>query len=413
MRQSGSFDERLLARLGKLDQEQLQSYLSRILSQNSFLVRIFDHLDEGVVVTDKALSVVFVNNRARRMFGWPQNRSFVGEDLGEKLAADHPLRPTIVSLRGNLREIEGYECEWGARKDRTLILSTLLIREDEPADRPAPAENPLMIILLRDMTERRRRQAEQARAGRLASMATLTSGIAHEIKNPLNSLNIHAQLLREEVQRAREMRRAPNIAKTERASEVIMEESTRLGRVVDEFLQAARPRSPHLEPRALQLVFANLERIFRPECELKGIAFTVSVDLDLPPLMLDEHLFVQALRNLIRNAIEALEERIKEALARHEAFVPKIQLSAEVVGEGVRITIADNGPGIPPGLADQVFEPYFTTKYGGTGLGLMVVYRIVTEHGGLIQVDTQPESGTRFVIALPLHQKPVRLLKDK
>ena len=408
--QPSGFDDKLIARLGKLDADQVQNYLARLLAQRQFLQTIFDHLGEGIIVTDARLAIFFVNRRARSMLGWPRNRNLIGEDLAERLAQDHPLRSIIDSLRGRLRAIEGYEIAWGPRDRRTLSVSTLPMRQGAEGDEAEPPAEDLLIILLTDVTERHRRQSEQARSRRLASLATLTSGIAHEIKNPLNSLNIHAQLLRAEVREATFHHRAPDLSKTQRATEVIMEECARLKHIVEQFIHAARPGAARLVMLDLRPLLEELERIFRPECEQKGIAFTVAIDPELPPLALDEHQLLQALRNLLMNAIEALGERTGRARKAGEEFEPRIELAARLEGDHVTLSVGDNGPGIGEEALEHIFEPYFTTKFGGSGLGLMIVYRIVSEHRGALHVDTRPGEGTRFVISLPLSKRPIRLL---
>ena len=406
------FDDKLLARLDRLDPDQVQSYLAHVLGQRQLFQTIFNHLDEGVIVTDSELRMLFINRRARTMLGWGRARkSDLGEDLGRRLASDHPLRDTIDSLRGRVRAIESYECPWGRRQQNTLSLSTLPMRIPGVAE-GVDEDEELILIVLSDVTERRRRQSETARAKQLASLATLTSGIAHEIKNPLNSLNIHAQLLRDEIRRALQTGSDPEGGKVERASLVILEETERLGRIVEDFLQAARPRSPLLEVGDLRPLIERTERVFGPECDRYGIALTVNIDPELPPVRFDEHLFSQALHNLAHNAIEALRARIETGEA-DGGELPHIDIEAALAGDVVNLTVGDNGPGIAPEALEHIFEPYFTTKDEGTGLGLMVVYRTVTEHGGSIHVDSEPGKGTRFVISLPLHQKPVRLLESQ
>jgi signal transduction histidine kinase len=260
------------------------------------------------------------------------------------------------------------------------------------------------------VTERYRRQSEQARARRLTSLATLTSGIAHEIKNPLNSLNIHAQILRGEVREAAGAGRSPDLAKTQRATEVIIEECGRLKHIVEQFIQAARPSAARFEQRDLRPLLEDLERIFRPECEQKRIRLAVTIDPELPPIPIDEHQLLQALRNLLRNAIEALAERAEKARAAGEDFEPRIELAARLEGDHVSLAVGDNGPGIGEEALEHIFEPYFTTKFSGSGLGLMIVFRIISEHRGALHVDTHPGEGTRFIISLPLEKRPIRLL---
>lgn len=424
--QASSFEGKLLSKLDKLQLNEIQGYLARALAQKQFQQTIFDHLDQGVLVTDEALRLIFLNRKARSMLALPPRRNLLGEDL-VPLVHIEPIAETIASLRESLRRIDGYECEYGEGEERTLSLSTVPMRIPSDAPRAGdedrtPEDKQFILILLSDVTERHRRQNEQARAQRLASLATMTSGIAHEIKNPLNSLNIHAQLLTQEVKRAKEEGRGADVVRTERAARVMREETERLTQIVEEFLLAARPTRANLELRPIEPLLESAERIFGPECEERDIDLQVSIDPDLPRLMYDDHLLMQALRNLIRNAIEALEEpawreqhegQENDQDSRHEAHgVYHPAISLEVLGrpDSVHLVVSDNGPGIPEGEMQKIFEPYFTTKHGGSGLGLMVVYRIVTEHRGLMHVDTELGAGTRFEIVLPIDERPIKLL---
>ncbi|MCE5228500.1 PAS domain-containing protein [bacterium] len=403
------FKDRFLSKLDRLDPDQIQNYLTHLLGQKQLMQTVFDHLDEGIVVTDPNLRMLFINRRARAMLGMSRQRSIVGDDLIARMPNDHALASTVESLRGHPRTIESYESSYGPNDQRTVSITTLLMRDPAAAD---DEENQLLILILRDVTDRVQRESEKARARRLISMATLTSGIAHEIKNPLNSINIHAQQLEIEIENARERGASEiELAPFNRASRVILEETSRLARIVDEFLLAARPISPTLEPLDLRVIFGQLDRIFRPECDRCRIELRMSSDPDLPPVMMDAHLMLQALRNLVRNAIDALCDPDWRN-SRTAEFVPRVLVESRLSADAVQIIIEDNGPGIPEGTLEHIFEPYFTTKPSGTGLGLMVVYRIVAEHHGAMHVDTHPGEGSRFIISLPLHQKPIRLLSQ-
>ncbi len=400
------FEDKLLSKLDKLDPDQVQNYITHLLGQKQLMQTVFDHLDEGIVVTDLNLRVLFLNRRARAMLGMSRVRSIVGEDLIARMPPDHRLAATIESLRGRLRPIENYESPYGPRDQRTVSISTLPMRLPESDDE----ENQLLILILRDVTDRVQRDNETARARRLTSMATLTSGIAHEIKNPLNSLNIHAQILEGEIEKLRARGHGREMAPFSRAGKIILEETARLARIIEQFLLAARPVSPNLEPRDLRDLFAQIDRIFRPECERCGVELRLAADPDVPSVLIDEHLMLQALRNLVRNALDALCDPAWRDTQPSDRFVPRIAIESRLAADAVQIIVQDNGPGIPEGTIEHIFEPYFTTKPGGTGLGLMVVYRIIAEHRGALHVDTQPGEGSQFVILLPLHQKPVRLL---
>jgi two-component system, sporulation sensor kinase E len=422
---TAGFEDKLLARLDKLDTDQIQPILMRMLEQKQLLQNVFDYLDEGVIVTDLSMKLLFANRRARSMMGWTSNRPQAGEEIHTRLKKGHPLESIIESLRGQPRVIRNHEFEYGVRERRTVAFSTMLMRTDKAAspkkgaaeDSDGPVlrtdeheDQTLIVILMRDVTERIRRQAEQSRAKRLSSMATMTSGIAHEIKNPLNSLKIHGHLLHEEIEKARQASRSLDEDKINRVARVLEEETERLADTVEEFLAAARPRSTNLEECTLKPLLEHIERVFSPECARYGIVMQISIDPEMPPIMMDEHLMMQALRNLVRNAIEALAEGADHENGEYE---PVLGIRAVIAGDAVRIIVRDNGPGIEPDVIEHIMEAYFTTKFGGTGLGLMVVDRIITEHSGALHVHSEPGEGTEFIVSLPLHQKIIRHIEHR
>lgn len=413
---ASSFEDKLLSKLDKLHLEQIQDYLAQALAQKQFQQTVFDHLDQGVLVTDAALRLIFLNRKARAMLSLPGRRNLLGEYLPD-LVMIEPLQGVIASLMGRPRPIEGYECPAGARAERILSLTTVPMNGPGQLDIEHAGdaeEQPLLMILLSDATERHKRLEEQARAQRLASLTTLTSGIAHEIKNPLNSLNIHAQLLEQEIRRARDAGENPDLGKTERVAHVVRDETERLRVTVEEFLAAARPMRPNLERRPISELIEAAERLFRLECAERGVNLDIVIDPDLPPVLYDTHQMMQALRNLVRNAIEALTtENWRAWAAQDPDYEPAIGIEAHARTESVHLVVMDNGPGIPEEMLMKVFEPYYTTKFGGSGLGLMVVYRIVTEHRGLLHVDTKAGEGSRFEIALPIDERPIKLLAEK
>lgn len=408
------FEDKLLSKINKLDPEEISALLTPLLAHKTFMQTLLDHLNEGVIVTDSDMTLVFANAKGVRMLGLPAGKNLVGENLVERMNPNHPVGETILSLRQNWRAIDHYECVFGPKQDRILSLTTLPMRTpNEQATREDVDVQDLMLLILQDVTERHRHHDEQVRAKRLASLAMLTSGVAHEIKNPLNALNIHAQLLKGEVSQARQSNQPLDLDKVDRACGVILEETARLNRTVADFIQAARPRTPQLESRPLQPILEQAREAFGAECDRLGVELTFSVEPDLPPLMLDEHLLLQVLRNLVHNALDAFEEQMRrQTESERMQWEPRIAIVARLGTDSVDLIVRDNGPGIPDEALEHIFEPYYTTKFSGSGLGLMVVFRGVTEHRGSIHVDTQPAEGTTFTISLPLEQRPVRLLES-
>ncbi len=404
------FEDKFLSKLGKIDPRRIRDYLAQLLSRKNFFETIFDHLSEGIIVTDARQRLIYANPFARRMLGVAKPKNLIGEPLSD-LWSEGPVRDIFRALQSLPREIQGYECPFGANLERRLSITSIPIQT--PTGDTGEEEEKTWAFILADVTERSRRMEEQSRAQRLSSLALLTSGVAHEIKNPLNSLNIHAQILEQQSREAREESAQLDPEKVERAAKVILDETARLTNVINEFLQAARPQSPMIQRKYLGRVIEDLGRVFAPECAQAGIEWKTDLDPEMPPIDMDAHLIFQALRNLVRNAIDAhLEERRESRdgsdLKPHRMVLVRTRLE----GDRATVEIADNGPGVPEEAIDKIFEPYYTTKSEGTGLGLMVVYRIVAQHHGSIHADSQPGAGTRFVISLPLAERPVRLLSS-
>lgn len=408
-RKSKTFDDRFLSKIGKIDRSHIREYLAQTLSQKQFLETLFEHLDEGIIVTDSGLLVIHSNGIARRMLQWPPSKRYLGEAL-PMLCPEGELRDVLHEMSSRPRLMEGREFPFGPKGDRRLVLKALPMdppEEEEAGRKPEP----MWVFLLQDVTERYRSLEEQARAQRLASLALLTAGIAHEIKNPLNSLNIHAEILLKQGQAAEEGE-GLDAQKVSRAASVILEETQRLTEIVNVFIQSARPQGPILEKHSINRVLEDIVRVLEPECEQSGVTLRADLDPDLPLILLDIHLMFQALRNLVRNALEAHQESMKSGRGDEGGEPPGIFLRTRLSAGAITIDVADNGPGIPEDKLDKIFEPYFSTKFDGTGLGLMVVYRVVTEHQGLIHVDSRPGVGTRFRITLPLTERPLRLLEE-
>lgn len=414
-RKTKNFNDRFLSKIGKIDRGHIREYLAQTLTQKQFLETLFDHLDEGIVVTDPQLRIIHSNGVARRMLQWSSSKRYLG-DLLYLRCPEGELRNVLEAMASHPRAMEGQEFPFGPKGDRRLVLKALPMnpREDEEDDERGET---MWVFLLQDVTERYRSLEEQARAQRLASLALLTAGIAHEIKNPLNSLNIHAEILLKQGRAAGEGEPL-EAEKVARAASVILEETQRLTEIVNLFIQSARPQGPILEKHSINRVCEDLLRVLQPECEQAGVQLRADLDPDLPLILMDIHLMFQALRNLVRNALEAHQEamRVHDATgsdpAKPDADAPKIVIRTRLEPSAVSIDVIDNGPGIPEDKIDKIFEPYFTTKFDGTGLGLMVVYRVVTEHQGVIHVDSRLGIGTHFKITLPLTERPLRLLEE-
>jgi signal transduction histidine kinase len=200
--------------------------------------------------------------------------------------------------------------------------------------------------------------------------------------------------------------------------EIVWEEMQRLGGIVNEFLQAARPTAPWMEPRPINAMLRRVAELAKPECERRGAPLRVFLDPDLKLAQFDDRQLPQAILNLLKNASEAIEEKLTavedddERMALMERM--EITLRSRLSGDRAVISVSDTGTGIPEEDYQRIIEPYFSTKFGGTGLGLMNVYRIVQEHEGKLEVESAVGEGATFTISIPLKAPlPVKAIEQK
>jgi two-component system sensor histidine kinase AtoS len=217
----------------------------------------------------------------------------------------------------------------------------------------------------------------------LAALGQLAAGIAHEIRNPLTSINILIHSLRE---------RLPSENSQQEDLKVIEEEIHRMDEIVDQFLRFAKPASPFLEKTDVLSIVEETLQLLRPQVEKQRIVVEKEFQA-LPMIQMDPEQMKQAMLNLLLNAIQAMPEGGQLTL--------KGQNSKE--GQWIHLSIEDSGMGISPEDIDKLFDPFFSTKEGGIGLGLSITHRIIDQHHGKIEVESIPERGTIFTVWLPIN----------
>jgi signal transduction histidine kinase len=229
--------------------------------------------------------------------------------------------------------------------------------------------------------ERRTRQAE-----RLAELGTLTGGLAHEIKNPLSTVQLNLQLLQEDLSPENPAyRRIINRLNT------VKNETSRLRDILDDFLRYAGRLELDRQPVELNAVLEELVDFFSPQAQSMRVQLRLKKSLAPVVAMVDAKLIKQALLNLMINGVQAMQPGGGELI-----------LSVSRTPEDAIIDVIDTGPGIPPQAIDQIFQAYYSTKKGGTGLGLPMAKRIAREHGGDLTVRSEPGKGSDFTLRLPL-----------
>ena len=253
-------------------------------------------------------------------------------------------------------------------------------------------------MILRDITKDRRSTQQTIESERLSALTLLAAGVAHEIGNPLNSLHIHLQLMERKVKK---LKAAADKRELQDSIDIARAEINRLDSIVTQFLRAVRPSKPNLQPENVNEIVREAVRFFRPEITDRDIVVETELRSDLPRLELDRDQIKQAFYNAIKNSFEAMKRRgiLRIRTDRDETHV--------------KISFNDTGGGISAENLSRVFEPYFTTKSGGSGLGLLIVRRIVREHGGELAIESSEGKGLTLTIRLPFLDRRVRMLPDR
>jgi|GEM_PF-635805 len=252
----------------------------------------------------------------------------------------------------------------------------------------------------RHLAERRALEAAVAHEQRLSAVGNLAAGVAHEIRNPLNAISIGLQRLRKEF--------APSAAEPraeyDRFAEIMQAEVGRLNTIVDRFLSLARPSRLTLTEEPLAKVLEELVALFASQASAQAVRIEPDLTLGEARVRMDRQQLTHAFMNVMLNAIQAMPGggtlRVRAAVLPPERAAVSVHASAGV--PMAQVAISDSGPGIAPEDLDRIFEPYFTTKEGGTGLGLALTHKIVREHAGDIRVESRVGSGATFIITLPL-----------
>jgi two-component system, sporulation sensor kinase E len=379
------FLERAIAKLPRLNEDQMRSLLYALSEENERMDVALDSMLDGIVVCDRDHKPIIYNKSADRMLRFsgpdPLERplwlSVSDEDLSDFFREVLEAEETVLD-----REF-GLDTK-GSTRLIAVSVSTLV------------SEGKIQgaIVHMEDITEKRRREAQLRRAESLASLTTLAAGVAHEIKNPLGSISIHIQLIRKALQGKAEV----PASFLERHLGVVDEEIDRLNKIVVDFLFAVRPMDVQLREGDPGKLISELADFIGPEAEKVGVLVETVVDEGLPLVALDERLMKQALLNLVKNALASMPGG------------GKLRLAAELAEDEVRLSVEDTGMGISEEDLPKIFEPYFTTKENGTGLGLTITFKIVREHDGEISVASRPGQGSSFTINLPVPQKERRLL---
>lgn len=379
--------DKVLGRLDQLDQANLQNLVQRLARERALLEAVFNTLQEGVLVIDADGTIDYANDAAGRLIGLQGG------------AAGASLWRVVPGLRASL--------EAGA--DGPAVGAPIVTREFElryPSPRAVrlyrvpfhegPGGRPRFAIILSDITREKESTAELIENERISSILLLAAGVAHELGNPLNSLTIHLQLIE---RRLRRLREAGDDESLRDSLKVCQGEVARLDGIIRNFLEAIRPRPPDLAETNLVEVIEEVLHVQARELEDREIAVGGELPASAPVVMADRNQLKQVFFNLVKNAMEAMGPG------------GRLSLRVRSDDDSVYVAVADTGGGIKAEDLPRLFSPYHTTKAGGHGLGLMIVQRIMRDHGGHVGIESKVGVGTVVTLQFPQKHRRVRMLQ--
>ena len=395
------FLDKLIDRIDRVDAESLQAHFLHLAQERGLLETIFQSIQEGVLVMDGEGKLSYANRAAGSLLGFNPETA-VGRPV-TRYMRDIDWDRVLDFDEGEWSKLITREIEITYPEHRYVSFYVVPLSGDD-------SDNSGVVVILRDVTKDRLQEASVLESERLNAVKLLAAGVAHEIGNPLNALNIHLQLLDRELRGVRDDYGVPDapspapealadeIGNLQELVDVARNEVSRLDLIITQFLRAIRPSKPNMEPIQVQALLEEALTLLRHEVTNRDIEIEIASPEPVPKVHVDRDQIKQAFFNLIKNAFQAMPDG------------GSLRISLHCSDQFLEVAFQDSGVGIDPDDLGRIFEPYHTSKSTGSGLGLMIVQRIVQEHGGHIELMSKPNEGTRFTIYLPLAERRMRLL---
>ena len=377
----GKYFERIIDRLQPHDKDNVQTYVLRQIREKGFFQTVFNTIHEGIIVIDKELKIRYANKAAVEMLGIPDN---IEEQRISRFLKDVNWKGIMDRDENEWYKVSRREFEVLYPVRRNLLFYIV----------PHESDKDTAIIILHDVTESRMNTLKTFESEKNQLISLLAAGVAHEIGNPINSLHIHLQLLGRKLKKSRK--------KDDEALELLSvaeREVKRLDMIISQFLQAVRPTAPKMLAGVdLKQIIIETLNFMQYEIEDRNVKVDCSWPDSCPRIQGDENQLKQAFYNIMKNAVQSMPDG------------GTIHIACYFDENRIEVSFSDMGKGISAVDIGRIFEPYYTTKQGGNGLGLMIVERIIREHGAELTVESEPGKGTVFKIKFPLATRRIRML---
>ncbi len=343
--------------------------------------RLLQDLEDAVFIFNRERQLMFASGAVEKFLG--RDRSDLsGQSITEVFPPATTLGLLIAQALQTGRPVRKRRVPLAAPGEQSAV-GVALLSVDMMASLPgAPGAGSVALVRLSDPEAQRKIGRELQIADRMAAISGITSGVAHEVKNPLNAILLHTEVARAKLKRGD--------TEIEQQMEIISSEIVRLDRVVKTFLDFTRPVELKMTNVPVPEFVDELARLAGPQAEASHISVRVRSESDGADVRADRDLLKQALLNIVVNAIEAMPRG------------GELTLETAVNEDVVEIRISDTGQGIPPELREKIFRLYFTTKKAGSGIGLAMTFRAVQLHDGTIDFTSEPGKGTTFLVRLPV-----------
>ncbi len=383
--------DRVLGRLDTLDAVNLTQLVQRLARERGMFEDIFNTLQEGVLVIGYDGVIAYANDAAHRLIGLNDDELH-GEVLWRLVPGLRPSLGAALDDEGGASALPvmAREFELTYPEPRTVRLYMVPFGGEHRGDERRFA------VILSDVTRDKVTTEQRIENERTSSILLLAAGVAHELGNPLNSLTIHLQLIERKLRKLKASRETEALGESIR---ICRDEVTRLDGIISNFLEAIRPRPPDLAETNLVEVLDEVLRFQQRELADRGITVEAETPAGLPLVMADRNQLKQVFFNITKNAVEAMQPG------------GRLRIRTRADDEQVYLLFGDTGSGIRQEDLVRLFQPYHTTKPGGHGLGLMIVQRIMREHGGQVGVESKEGVGTVVTLQFPRKDRRVRMLK--
>lgn len=407
------FSKRVSQKLDKLSSAQIQRIIEDNCGKTELFSSIFQSLQSGLVIVDEKFLLININKAAERYL--PLKSSF------DKFSDDEPvfnyidddeiskfLKDCLENGKTNVSSEYTVKTSGGSVRFIDIFVTPLV--QGQSNDQTLLGS----IIRIEDVTERKQQEILLHRMETLAGLTNIAASVAHEIKNPLGAISIHIQLIQKMVKKKRDFDgKLPDPKFLENYLDVINKEIENLNKIVVDFLMAVRPISANLELVNPDKLLKSIFDFFGPELKSKKIKTEISLNKEDLRILIDQKLFREIIVNLATNSVSAIESKNEADMDLSKDYAGIISVKTSVKDDKYTILFSDNGCGMSEETVSRIFEPYFTTKANGTGLGMAMSYKIIKEFSGDIAVESKLGEGSSFKITLPVPQKDKRLLTFK